>query len=123
MKKTIFAFRKMIAESVLTGDCKLVVNGFIPKSVSIYEIVVDMLDSAGESYDTRYFRLDDLMEVTLLPDTTKLRCLFKNSYLPNEPNVVEIEVIKVNVIYNFYASWYYWLFGANIPLQHWTELR
>lgn len=109
--KTIFAFRRMIADDVLTGNCKLVVNGFKPKSVSIYEIVVDMLDSAGESYDTRYFRLDDLMEVTPLPDKTKLRCVFKNSYLSNKPDVVEIEVMKVNVIYNFYASWYYWLFG------------
>lgn len=93
--KFINAFKNLIAVDVLSGDCKLVVNGFIAKRVSKYEIVVDMADSVGEGYDTRYFKLGALMKVTLLPDKSKFRCVFANRYNPHNPDVVEIELMKV----------------------------
>ena len=93
--RCINAFKNLIAVNVIPGNCKLVVNGFIAKHVSKYEIVVDMVDNATGTYDTRCFKLGALMKVTLLPDTTKFRCVFANRYLPKRPDVVEIEVIKV----------------------------
>ena len=93
--KMINAFKNLIAVDVLSGDCKLVVNGFVAKRVTEREIVVNMTDGAGEGYDTRYFNLGALQEVTLLPEKTKFRCVFANRYLPHKPDVLEIEVMKV----------------------------
>lgn len=91
----INAFKNLIAVDVLSGDFKLVVNGFVAKQVTKYEIVVDMADDAGEGYDTRYFKLGALQKVRLLPEKTKFRCVFANRYLPNNPDIVEIELMKV----------------------------
>ena len=93
--KMINGFKNLIAVDVLSGDCKLVVNGFVAKRVTEREIVVNMIDSAGEGYDTRYFNLGALQEVTLLPEKTKFRCVFTNRYLPHKPDVLEVEVLKV----------------------------
>lgn len=93
--KYINAFKNLIAVNVISGDCKLVVNGFIAKQVSKYEIVVDMVDSTTGGYDTRCLKLGALMNVTLLPDNTKFRCVFANRYLPERPDIVEIEVMKI----------------------------
>ena len=93
--KMINAFKNLIVVDVLLGDCKLVVNGFVAKRVNEREIVVDMTDSAGEGYDTRYFNLGALQEVTLLPEKTKFRCVFANRWSRNGFDVVEIEVMKV----------------------------
>lgn len=91
----INAFKNLIAVDVLSGDCKLVVNGFVAKRVTKEQIEVNMTDNAGEDYDTRYFRFGALQEVTLLPEKTKFRCVFANRYLPHRPDVLEIEVMKV----------------------------
>ena len=93
--KNVKAFKNLIAVDVLSGDCKLVVNGFVAKRVTEREIVVNMTDSAGEGYDERYFNLGALQEVTLLPEKTKFRCVFANRYLPHKPDVLEVEVLKV----------------------------
>ena len=93
--KNVKAFRNLIVVDVLSGDCKLVVNGFVAKRVTKNEIVVNMTDSAGEGYDTRYFNLGALQEVTLLPEKTKFRCVFANRWRPERPDVVEVEVMKV----------------------------
>ena len=93
--KNVNAFKNLIAVDVLSGDCKLVVNGFVAKKVTEREIVVNMTDGAGEGYDTRYFNLGALQEVKLLPEKTKFRCVFANRYLPHRPDVLEIEVLKV----------------------------
>lgn len=93
--KNIKAFRNLIVVDVLSGDCKLVVNGFVAKRVTKNEIVVNMTDSAGEGYDTRYFNLGALQEVTLLPEKTKFRCVFANRWARNGFDVVEIELVKV----------------------------
>jgi hypothetical protein len=104
--KMINAFKNLIAVDVLSGDCKLVVNGFVAKRVTEREIVVNMTDSAGEGYDTRYLNLGALEKVTLLPEKTKFRCVFANRYLPHRPDVVEVEVMKV---VNFKG----WIFDTN----------
>ena len=104
--KNVKAFKNLIAVDVLSGDCKLVVNGFVAKRVTEREIVVNMTDNAGEGYDTRYFNLGALQEVTLLPEKTKFRCVFANRYLPHKPDVLEIEVLKV---VNFKG----WIFDTN----------
>ena len=93
--KMVNAFKNLIAVDVLSGDCKLVVNGFVAKKVTDREIVVNMTDRAGEGYDTRYFKLDTLQMVDLLPEKTKFRCVFANRYLPHKPDVLEVEVMKV----------------------------
>jgi hypothetical protein len=93
--KNVKAFKNLIAVDVLSGDCKLVVNGFVAKRVTEREIVVNMTDRAGEGYDTYYFNLGALQEVTLLPEKTKFRCVFANRYLPHKPDVLEVEVLKV----------------------------
>ena len=93
--KNVKAFRNLIFVDVLSGDCKLVVNGFVAKRVTKDQIVVNMTDSAGENYDTSYFNLGALQEVTLLPEKTKFRCVFANRYLPHRPDVLEIEIVKV----------------------------
>ena len=93
--KNINAFKNLIAVDVLSGDCKLVVNGFVAKRVTEREIVVNMTDSAGEGYDTHYFNLDALQKVILLPEKTKFRCVFANHWRPERPDVVEVEVVKV----------------------------
>lgn len=95
--KNVFvkAFKNLIAVDVLSGDCKLVVNGFVAKRVTERGIVVNMTDNAGEGYNIRYFNLGALQEVTLLPEKTKFRCVFANRYLPHCPDVLEIEVMKV----------------------------
>ena len=93
--KNVKAFRNLIVVDVLSGDCKLVVNGFVAKRVTENEIIVNMTDRAGEGYDTCYFNLGALQEVTLLPEKTKFRCVFANRYLPHKPDVLEIEVMKV----------------------------
>ncbi|MBO5827229.1 MAG: hypothetical protein J6R59_01950 [Paludibacteraceae bacterium] len=92
--KMINAFKNLIAVDVLSGDCKLVVNGFIAKRVTDREIVVNMTDGAGEGYDTRYFNLNALQKVTLLPEKTKFSCVFANRWRPERPDIVEIEVVK-----------------------------
>lgn len=92
--KLVKAFKNLIAVDVLSGDCKLVVNGFMAKRVTEWDIVVSMTDWAGESYD-RYFNLGTLEEVTLLPEKTKFRCVFANRHLPHTPDVLEIELVKV----------------------------
>lgn len=92
--KNVNAFKKLIVADVLSGDCKLVVNGFVAKRVTKEQIEVNMTDSAGEGYDTCYFKLGALQEVTLLPEKTKFRCVFANR-LRNGFDVVEIEVMKV----------------------------
>lgn len=104
--KNVKAFKNLIAVDVLSGDCKLVVNGFVAKKVTEREIVVNMTDSCGEDYDTRYFNLGALQEVTLLPEKTKFRCVFANRYLPHKPDVLEVEVMKV---VNFKG----WIFDTN----------
>lgn len=104
--KNVKAFKNLIAVDVLSGDCKLVVNGFVAKRVTEREIVVNMTDSCGEGYDTRYFNLGALQEVTLLPEKTKFRCVFANRYLPHKPDVLEVEVMKV---INFKG----WIFDTN----------
>jgi hypothetical protein len=104
--KMINAFKNLIAVDVLSGDCKLVVNGFVAKRVTEREIVVNTTDSAGEGYDTRYFNLGALQEVKLLPEKTKFRCVFANRYLPHKPDVLEIEVLKV-------ISFKGWIFDTN----------
>lgn len=93
--KNIKAFRNLIFVDVLSGDCKLVVNGFVAKRVTKDQIEVNMTDSAGEGYDTRYFSLGALQEVTLLPEKTKFRCVFANRWARYGFDVVEIEVMKV----------------------------
>lgn len=93
--KNVNAFKKLIVADVLSGDCKIIVNGFVAKRVTDREIVVNMTDSAGEGYDTRYFNLDALQNVILLPEKTKFRCVFANRYLPHKPDVVEVEIMKV----------------------------
>ena len=93
--KNVNAFKNLIAVDVLSGDCKLVVNGFVAKRVTDREIVVNMTDGAGEGYDTRYFNLGALQEVTLLPEKTKFRCVFANRWRPDRPDVVEVEIMKV----------------------------
>lgn len=93
--KNVNAFKNLIVADVLSGDCKLVVNGFVAKRVTEREIVVNMTDSAGEGYDTRYFNLGALQEVTLLPEKTKFRCVFANRWVRNGFDVVEVEVMKV----------------------------
>lgn len=93
--KNIKAFRNLIFVDVLSGDCKLVVNGFVAKRVTKDQIEVNMTDSAGENYDTSYFNLGALQEVTLLPEKTKFRCVFANRWTRNGFDVVEIEVMKV----------------------------
>lgn len=93
--KNVKAFKNLIAVDVLSGDCKLVVNGFVAKRVTEREIIVNMTDSVGEGYDERYFNLGALQEVTLLPEKTKFRCVFANRYLPHKPDVLEVEVLKV----------------------------
>ena len=93
--KNVNAFKNLIAVDVLSGDCKLVVNGFVAKRVTDREIVVNMTDSAGEGYDTQYFNLGALTEVTLLPEKTKFRCVFANRWRPERPDVVEVEIMKV----------------------------
>ena len=93
--KNVNAFKNLIVADVLSGDCKLVVNGFVAKRVTKEQIEVNMTDNAGEDYDTRYFRFGALQEVTLLPEKTKFRCVFANRYLPHRPDVLEIEVMKV----------------------------
>lgn len=89
------AFKNLIAVDVLSGDCKLVVNGFVAKRVTEREIVVNMTDRAGEGYDTCYFNLGALQEVTLLPEKTKFRCVFANPWRFDGVDVVEVEVMKV----------------------------
>lgn len=103
--KNVKAFKNLIVVDVLSGDCKLVVNGFVAKRVTEREIVVSMTDWAGEVYD-RYFNLSALQEVTLLPEKTKFRCVFANRYLPHKPDVLEIELVKV---VNFKG----WIFDTN----------
>lgn len=93
--KNVNAFKNLIVADVLSGDCKLVVNGFVAKRVTEREIVVNMTDSAGEGYDTRYFNLGALHKVILLPEKTKFRCVFANRYRFDGFEVVEIEVMKV----------------------------
>ena len=93
--KNVNAFKNLIAVDVLSGDCKIIVNGFVAKRVTDREIVVNMTDSAGEGYDTRYFNFGDLQKVTLLPDKTKFSCVFANRWRPERPDIVEIEVMKV----------------------------
>lgn len=93
--KIINAFKNLIAVDVLSGDCKLVVNGFVAKRVTEREIIVNMTDSAGEGYDIRYFNLGALQEVTLLPEKTKFRCVFANRWRPERPDIVEVEIVKV----------------------------
>lgn len=93
--KNVNAFKNLIVSDVLSGDCKMIVNGFVVKRVSEKEIVVNMTDRAGENYDTNYFRFDDLQEVSLMEDKTKFRCVFTNRWLPHRPDVLEIEVVKV----------------------------
>ena len=93
--KMINAFKNLIVADVLSGDCKLVVNGFVAKRVTKEQIEVNMTDRAGEHYDTNYFKFGALQEVTLLPEKTKFRCVFANRYLPHRPDVLEIEVMKV----------------------------
>ena len=93
--KNVNAFKNLIAVDVLSGDCKLVVNGFVAKRVTEREIVVNMTDSAGEGYDTRYFNLGALDKVILLPEKTKFRCVFANPYRFDGFEAVEIEVMKV----------------------------
>ncbi len=93
--KNVNAFKNLIVSDVLSGDCKMIVNGFVTKRVSEKEIVVDMTDRAGEHYDTNYFRFEDLQEVSLMDDKTKFRCVFTNRYLPHRPDVLEIEIMKV----------------------------
>ena len=93
--KNIKAFKNLIAVDVLSGNCKLVVNGFVAKRVTEHEIVVNMTDNAGEDYDTCYFKFGALQEVTLLPEKTKFRCVFANHLARNGFDVVEIEVMKV----------------------------
>lgn len=104
--KNVKAFKNLIAVDVLSGDCKLVVNGFVAKRVTEREIIVNMTDRAGEGYDERYFNLGALQEVTLLPEKTKFRCVFANRYLPHKPDVLEVEVLKV---VNFKG----WIFDTN----------
>lgn len=89
------AFKNLIAVDVLSGDCKLVVNGFVAKRVTEREIVVNMTDSAGEGYDTRYFNLSALHKVILLPEKTKFRCVFANRYRFDGFEAVDIEIMKV----------------------------
>ena len=93
--KNVKAFKNLIVADVLSGDCKIIVNGFVAKRVTDREIVVNMTDSAGEGYDTRYFNLGALQEVTLLPEKTKFRCVFANRWRPEKPDVVEVEIMKV----------------------------
>lgn len=93
--KNVRAFKNLIAVDVLSGDCKLVVNGFVAKKVTEREIVVNMTDSAGEGYDTRYFDLDKLQMVDLLPEKTKFRCVFANRWSFDKFDIVNIEVMKV----------------------------
>lgn len=91
----INAFKNLIAVDVLSGDCKLIVNGFIAERVTEREIVVNMPQGTGEDSDIRVLNLGTLQKVTLLPEKTKFRCIFANRYLPNKPDVVEIEFMKV----------------------------
>lgn len=93
--KNVNAFKNLIVADVLSGDCKIIVNGFVAKRVTDREIVVNMTDAAGEGYDTRYFNLGALTEVTLLPEKTKFRCVFANRWRPERPDVVEVEIMKV----------------------------
>lgn len=93
--KNVNAFKNLIVADVLSGDCKLVVNGFVAKRVTKEQIEVNMTDNAGEDYDTRYFKFGALQEVTLLPEKTKFRCAFANRWTRNGFDVVEIEVMKV----------------------------
>lgn len=93
--KMVNAFKNMIVADVLSGDCKLVVNGFIAKRVTKEQIEVNMTDNAGENYDTSYFKLGALQEVTLFPEKTKFRCVFANRWARNGFDVVEVEVMKV----------------------------
>lgn len=93
--KNVNAFKNLIAVDVLSGDCKLVVNGFVAKRVTKREIVVNMTDRAGEGYDTYYFNLDALQKVILLPEKTKFRCVFANPWRFDGVDVVEVEVMKV----------------------------
>ena len=93
--KNVNAFKNLVVADVLSGDCKMIVNGFVAERVSEKEIVVNMTDSAGEDYDTYYFRFGDLQEVSLMEDKTKFRCVFTNRYLPHRPDVLEIEIVKV----------------------------
>lgn len=104
--KNIKAFKNLIVVDVLSGDCKLVVNGFVAKRVTEHEIVVNMTDGAGEGYDTRYFDFGALQEVTLLPEKTKFRCVFANRWRRYGMDVVEIEIMKV---INFKG----WIFDTN----------
>ena len=93
--KNVNAFKNLIAVDVISGDCKLVVNGFVAKRVTDREIVVNMTDRAGENYDTRYFKLDALQMVNLLPEKTKFRCVFANRWSFDKFDIVDIEVMKV----------------------------
>lgn len=104
--KNVKAFKNLIAVEVISGDCKLVVNGFVAKRVTEREIVVNMTNSSGESYDTRYFNLGALQEVKLLPEKTKFRCVFANRWSRNGFDVVEVELMKV---VNFKG----WIFDTN----------
>lgn len=104
--KNVKAFKNLIAVDVLSGDCKLVVNGFVAKRVTEREIVVNMTDRAGEGYDTRYFDLDKLQMVDLLPEKTKFRCVFANRWSFDKFDIVNIEVMKV---VNFKG----WIFDTN----------
>ena len=93
--KNVTAFKNLIVSDVLSGDCKLVVNGFVAKRVTKEQIEVNMTDSAGEDYDTQYFKFSALQKVTLLPEKTKFRCVFANSWSAWGYDLVDIEVVKV----------------------------
>ena len=93
--KNVNAFKNLVVADVLSGDCKLVVNGFVAKRVTEEQIEVNMTDSAGENYDTRYFKFAALQKVTLLPEKTKFRCFFANWWSAWGYDLVDIEVMKV----------------------------